>query len=99
MNNEELKSSVNKCNFKNILSIPLIINQINQFLDKDNENCLYLCSKNIYQIYCNQIKKLTLKEDIEPSNLLKFNFDKYKNVVKLDLCHCLNIIDFSFILK
>ena len=97
MKYKELKTSNNKSNFKDILSIPLIMNQIYQFLDKEDIKCLYLCSQKTYEIYYNQIEKLTLNEDIEPSNLSKINFDKYKNLLKLDLYHCLNIRDFSFI--
>ena len=97
MQNEELKSSNNKYNFVDALSIPLIINEISQFLDKEDIKCLYLCSKKTYQIHYNQIEKLAINEDIEPSNLSKINFDKYKNLLKLDLYHCLSIRDFSFI--
>ena len=74
-----------------------IINKICQFLDKEDIKCLYLCFKKAYQIHYNQIEKLALNEGIEPSNLSKINFDKYKNLLKLNLYHFLNIRDFSFI--
>ena len=46
--------------FNNIISIPLITNQIFQFLDKDEAKCLSLCNKKIYQIYCKQVKNLKI---------------------------------------
>ena len=56
-----------------------------------------MCSKKIHQLYCNQIKKLKIKN--ETSNISKINFDKYKNLNELDLEGCRNIKDFSFISK
>ena len=43
--------------FKNVL---LIFEQIFQFLNKDDINNLCICDKHIYQLYCNQIKKLKI---------------------------------------
>ena len=95
--NKELKYSNNQYNFKNALSIPLILDQICKFLPKDDIRCLSLCSKKIYQLYCNQIKKLTIKEDIEIYQVSNIKFDKYKNLIELDLSYCENIKDYSFI--
>ena len=97
--NKELKYSNNQYNFKNVLSIPLILDQINKFLKKDDIRCLSLCSKEIYQLYCNQISKLKIKEDIEISKVLNIKFDKYKNLIELDLSECRYIKDYSFISK
>ena len=43
---EELKSFNENYNFENALSIPLIINQICQFLNIDSIKILSLCNKN-----------------------------------------------------
>ena len=77
--NRELKYFNIQYNFKNVLSIPLILDQIFKFMEKGDINCLSLCSKKIYQLYCNQIKKLKIKEDIETSNIINIKFDKYEN--------------------
>ena len=95
--NKELKSSNNQYNFKNVLSIPLILDQIYKFLTKDNIRSLSLCSKKLYQLYCNQIKTLKIKEVIEITKVSHINFDKYKNVIELDLRECKTIKDYSFI--
>ena len=97
--NKELKYSNNQYNFKNVLSIPLILEQIYKFLENDDIRCLSLCYKKIYELYCNQIKKIKLKEDIEISKVSNIKFDKYKNLIELDLNGCENIKDFSFISK
>ena len=54
--NEELKCFNVNYSFENALSISLILNQIFQFLDKDNIKSLSLCNKKIYQFYCNLVK-------------------------------------------
>ena len=54
--NEELKYFNINYSFENALSISLILNQIFQFLDKDNIKSLSLCNKKIYQFYCNLVK-------------------------------------------
>ena len=64
---------------------------------EDSEN-LFLCSKNIYQLYCNQIKKLKFYGDIDDSIILKL-LKKFNNIKKLDLSWCMNIKDYSFISK
>ena len=55
---EDLKCLNEKYCFNNALSNPIILNQIFQFLDKGK--CLSLCNKKIYQIYCEQVKKLKI---------------------------------------
>ena len=60
--NKESKYSNNQYNFKNVLSIPLILDQIYKFLTKDNIKNLSLCSKKLYQLYCEQVKKLKIKK-------------------------------------
>ena len=47
-------------NIQNILSIPLILNQIFLFLEKDNIKYLSLCNKKIYQLFCSQVKILKI---------------------------------------
>ena len=56
--NRESKYSNNQYNFKNVLAIQIILDQIFKFIEKDEIKCLSLCSKKIYQLFCNQIKKL-----------------------------------------
>ena len=93
----ELKYFNNQYNFKNILSKELIIDQIFQFMEKDDIKSLSLCFKKIYQLYCNLIKKLKIKEGIETSNISKIKFDKYENLIELDLAGCKNIKEYSII--
>ena len=91
--------SNNQYNFKNVLAIPIILDQIFKFLEKDDIKCLSLCSKKIYQLFCNQIKKIKIKEDVEISNVSNIKFDKYKNLIELNLEGCENIKDYSFVSK
>ena len=97
--NKELKYSNDQYNFKKVLSIPLILEQIYKFLENDDILCFSLCSKKIYQFYCKQVKKLKIKEDIEESNISNIKFDKYKDLIELTLEECRNIKDYSFISK
>ena len=97
--NRESKYSNNQYNFKNVFAIPLLLDQIFQFMEKDDIKCLSSCSKKIYQFYCEQVKKLKIKEDIEESNISNFKFDKYKDLIELNLQGCWNIKDYSFISK
>ena len=90
--NRELKYFNIQYNFKNVLSIPLILDQIFKFIEKDDIKCLSLCSKKIYQLYCNQIKKLKIKEEVEISNVLNIKIDKYKNLIELKDVKILKII-------
>ena len=95
--NRELKCSNHQYNFKNALSIPLILDQIFQFTEKVDIKCLSLCSKKLYEQYCIKIKKIKIKEDIETLNISNIKFDKFENLIELDLSLCKNIKDFSFI--
>ena len=97
--NRESKYSNNQYNFKNIFEIKLILNQIFQFMEKDDIKTLSLGAKKIYQFYCERIKKLKIKEDIEESNISNIKFDKYKDLIELNLNGCENIKDYSFISK
>ena len=45
--NEKIKFFNNNYSFENALSVPLILNQIFKFLDKDSIKCLSLCNKKI----------------------------------------------------
>ena len=84
----------NNSNFEKILYIPIILNQIFQFLEKDNIKRLSVCNKKIYKLYCNEVKKLKINKGTEILNL-KIIFDKYENVNSLDLSYCENIKDFT----
>ena len=106
---DELKYLNENYSFNNALHVPLILNQIFQFLDKDKAKCLSLCDKDIYQKYCKQVEKLKIKEEAEKPNL-KALIDKYDNINNLDLscCRnikelnlgkCVNIKDFTIIFK
>ena len=97
--NIESKYYNNEYNFKNVFSIQLILAQIFQFIKKDDIKCLSMCSKKLFQLYCKQVKKLKIKNDIEKSNLEKIKFDKYIDLIELNLEGCKNIKDFSFISK
>ena len=79
--NRESKCYNNQYNFKNVLEIPLILNQIFQFMETDDIKGLSLCNKKIHQFYCEQVKKLKIKEDIEESNISNIKFDKYKDLI------------------
>ena len=95
--NRALKYSNNQYNFKNVLAIPLLLDKIFKFMEKEDIKCLSLCCKKIYHLYCSQIKKLKIKEDIEASNISKIKFDKYEYLIELDLKWCRNIKDYSII--
>ena len=97
-NKEELKNYNGNYNFESALSIPLILNQICQFLNRDNIKLLSLCNKNIYLIYCKQIKKLKINKGAQTSNI-QILIDKYDNINNLDLSDCKNIEDFTPISK
>ena len=97
--NKELKYTNHQYNFKNVLSIPLILHIIFEFTEKDDIKCLSLCFKKIYQFYCNQIKKLKINKDIKESDISNIKFDKYEKLFELHLSGCKKIKDFSFISK
>ena len=52
--NKELKYNNNQYNYKKVLYIPLILNQILKLMNNKDVKCLSICSKDIYQLYCNQ---------------------------------------------
>ena len=55
--NREAKCYNNQYNFKNVFEIKLILNQIFQFMEKDEIKSLSLGGKKIYQLYCvNKLK-------------------------------------------
>ena len=97
--NRESKYYNNQYNFKNVFEIKLILNQIFQFMEKDDIKGLSLCTKKIYQLYCEQVKKLKIKENIEESKISNIKFDNYKDLIELNLERCENIKDYSFISK
>ena len=81
-----------------ILTIPLILNQIVKFMDKENIKSLSLCNKKIYKLYCKQINQLKIGKDTEITKLIKL-LNKYENVNNLDLNECYKIKDFILISK
>ena len=95
--NKELKNFNYQYDFKNVLSIPLILDQIFKFIEKDDIKCLSLCSKKIYELYCIQTKRLIIKKSIGILNVSNIKFDKYINLIDLNLEGCHNINDYSFI--
>ena len=97
--NREAKCYNNQYNFKNVFEIPLILNQIFQFMEKDDIKTLSLGAKKTYELYCKKVKKLKIKEDIVESNISNIKFDKYKDLIELNLKGCWNIKDYSFISK
>ena len=58
----ESKYTNNQYNFKNVFEIKLILNQIFQFMEKDDIKVLSLGAKKIYRLYCEQVKKLKKKK-------------------------------------
>ena len=97
-NVDELKYFNKTYCFNNTLCVPLILNQISKFLDKDKIKCLCLCNKDIYQKYFKQVEKLKINKEVENPNL-KALIDKYDNINNLDLSYCKNIKDFTPISK
>ena len=95
--NSEFKYSNNQYNIKNLLSIPLISAQIFKFIEKDDIKCLSFFSKKIYQLYSNLIKKLKTKEGIETTNISNIKFDKYEDLIELDLDRGKDIKIYAFI--
>ena len=99
MGNTHINNKTNNFNiFEKALSIPIILNKIFLFLDKDNIKCLSLCNKKIYKFYCNQVKKLIITKECTNSNL-KVLINKYINANDLNLRECKNIKDFKCISK
>ena len=74
------------------------MNQILQYLDRDNIKSLILCNKKIYQLYCNLVKKIKIDKKDDTLNL-QIIIDKYENINNLDISYCKNIKDFTPISK
>ena len=91
------KNSIKEFNFTYELSISLVLNQILQYIEKDDMKNLYLSNKKIYDSYCSQVKQLKLRPDIE--KISNINFDKYNNLYELNLSESFKIKDYSFIIK
>ena len=68
-------------------------------MEKDDIKALSLGTKKIYQLYCEQVKKLKIKKDIEESKISNIKFDNYKDLIELNLQGCKKIKDYSFISK
>ena len=94
MGNKHININYNKNCFEKTLSIPLTLNQIFHFLDKNDIKSLNLCNKKIYKLYCDQVKELIIDKNAEMPNL-KSLIDKYDNTNKLVLSECQNIKDFT----
>ena len=88
-NENNLLNSDNN-NYGNIIFIPLILDQIIQFLDDYDKKNLYLCNKKFYQLYCNQIIELIIYDKVNKSKVKK-TLNKYKNVESLKIVDCNDI--------
>ena len=91
-------SKIIKNTFENVISIPLILNQIFIFINNEEIKSLALCNKKMYQSYCKQIKCLKINQSAEMKNFVEFLY-KYNNVNNLDLNNCRYIEDFTLISK
>ena len=90
-NAKVLKYSINKSDFSNILSIPLILNQIFLFSETVDIKSLSLCNKKLYQQYCKQIKKITL---IQYSTFIsETKFDKYESIEEFNIEKSIKLYD------
>ena len=96
--NEEIKIFNKNYNFGEDLSIRIVLNEVCQFLDKDDIKRLRLLNKKINHSYCGLIKKVKINKEVEKINLEKL-FNRYSNVDNLDLNKCKNIKDFTPISK
>ena len=88
--NENNLEYSNNDNYGNIIFIPLIFVQIFQFFDDYDKKNLFLCNKKFYQLYCNQITKLKIFDNINKSKVKKA-LNKYKNLEYLELIDCNDI--------
>ena len=61
-NENNLEDSNINYNYGDIIFIPLILDQIFQFINDDDKKNLYFCNKKFYQLYCNQITKLKMEK-------------------------------------
>ena len=92
-NEKKLKYSNNRPDFNNILSIPLILNQVFLFMGRDDIKSLSLCNKKLYQQYCKQIKKITLIQ--YSSYISETKFDKYENIKEFNVEKSINLFQHS----
>ena len=81
-------------NFGDIIFIPLILDQIFQFIDDNDKNNLYFCNKKSYQLYCDQITKLKINKKVKKSEIVKV-LNKYKNIEYLEILDCNDISFFD----
>ena len=83
-----------KNNFEEIIFIPLILDQILQFINDNDKQNLFLCNKKFYQLYCNQITKIQIYyKNINKSNKSRIInvLNKYKNLEYLEINDCNDI--------
>ena len=90
---KEFKYCINKYDFKNILSIPLILNKIFLFSERDDIKSLSLCNKSLYQNYCKQIKTITLIK--YPTWISEIKFDKYENIQEFNIEKSMKLFNFA----
>ena len=95
---ETIKTKIKQFDYYNVLRIPLILNQIFQFMNKDDIKKFFLCNKHIYQIYSDQHKKLKINKINDKLDFLKL-LDKYQNIIKLDLSKVYELDNISFLEK
>ena len=82
--------SNNNQNFGDIIFIPLILDQIFQFIDDTDKKNLYFCNKKSYQLYCNQITKLKIEKSVKKLQIINV-INKYKNIENLEINECNDI--------
>ena len=63
-NEEEIRYSNREYNFKKVLCIPIILNQILLFSEKNEIQSLKLCYKRIKEIFYEQVTQIKLKKGI-----------------------------------
>ena len=80
-----------------VLFTPLILDQIFQFLEKDDKVYFSLCSKKAFNICCNKISKIKIEENLKYLSVLNNIPNKYKNIKELIFEKCNNLNYFSFI--
>ena len=92
------ETTIKQFDYYNVLRIPLILNQIFQFMNKYDIKNFCLCNKHIYQIYSDQNKKLKINRINDKLDFLKL-LDKYQNIIKLDLSKVYELDNISFLEK
>ena len=84
--------------FKTALEIKLILNQIFQFLKRDDIKSLSLCNRKMYKLYCEQIIKIKINRINANINIVKI-LDNYPYINNLDLSECSDLTSISFLEK